>query len=534
MEDPGFATQVVKMHREIFRRNSHIINESVGGYTEAFEKYEREYQKGVKNFESITKFKRFKKILPNADITYVGDYHTLAQAQRGFLRLLRSLDDTKETIIALEFVQGRYQKALDEYMAGRLDDESFLAAIEHKKHWVFGGWNQFRDILSLAKERSFRVIGIDSMGRGLAGSSLHARDLYAARRINKARKESPEARVLVLIGELHVAPKHLPLQVEKLRPKGLKPANQLIVYQNCEQIYWKLEAKNAQHHTEIVKISDNQYCLMNTPPMVCQQSFLNWIDAHEESLELEAPAENLRRYARLIAEFFEFELGCALDELEIATVVDLSFLRRLQGRGDFSTSDMSKIRKQILSSESYYIPKARMVYLGNLSVNHAAEEATHFLRHLCSDSHEPRLLMDAFYWRAMEEAVGFLGSKLINHKRKCQRPEGFEKIYRSRKSSQHEKEVARLFLKHNRMLEGCRVKKLTEVYECDADEFNGVTHAIGYQLGEKIYYALLSGSLDKKEIRELFFDPISQEGDAFTTYLYYHTRTTDVILPSRL
>ena len=52
-------------------------------------------------------------------------------------------------------------------------------------------------------------------------------------------------------------------------------------------------------------------------------------------------------------------------------------------------------------------------------MNHASEEATHFLRHVVSGCQEPLNLVDAFYARALEEAVGFLGSKMLNHKRKC-------------------------------------------------------------------------------------------------------------------
>ena len=183
-------------------------------------------------------------------------------------------------------------------------------------------------------------------------------------------------------------------------------------------------------------------------------------------------------------------------------------------------------------SESYYIPRAKMVYLGNLSVNHASEEATHFLRHISGrHASEPKLLIDAFYARCLEEALGFLGSKVINHKRTCPSPQFFERSLRSRTSTAREKELASLVLKHTRMEEGKPARGMAEVYECDVDMFNAVTHVIGYRIGNKLYYALLDGHIDKEEIREMFFDSFEEEGSALASFLYVNTRLLDVNVP---
>jgi hypothetical protein len=53
-------------------------------------------------------------------------------------------------------------------------------------------------------------------------------------------------------------------------------------------------------------------------------------------------------------------------------------------------------------------------------------------------------------------------------------------------------------------------------------------------LGDKLYYAMLDGRLEKREIRALFFDPFDDEGEALATYLYLVARTRDVQVPERL
>ena len=94
--------------------------------------------------------------------------------------------------------------------------------------------------------------------------------------------------------------------------------------------------------------------------------------------------------------------------------------------------------------------------------------------------------------------------------------------------------MARLVLKHQRMLEGKRIKKSHEIFECNMELFNAVTHIIGYQLGDRIYYGLINGTLDKMEIRELFFDDFEEDGAALSTYLYFFARTKDIEIPERL
>lgn len=531
----SFRRDIATLHRVIFARNQQRINESVVGYTPAFRQYENRYKRAVQRYQRRVAVKTIDKAIAAAQVVYVGDYHTLPQSQRSFLRLLRNLPTDRKVAIALEFVQGRHQKDVDAYLQGTLSDDAFLHAIDHEGHWRIGGWEHFKPIFDLARERGYTVLAIDKASRGAAGRSLVARDQYAAQRIAESLTQHPERLVVVLVGELHVAPQHLPEAVKRQMRRGKKkPPQSVIIHQNCEAIYNALQRRGLEHHTEVTQINQNQYCLLNTPPIVCQQSFLNWLDRDDDGEALDTPEQRVREYVQIVAHFFDLPTGDALDVLEVATVVDLSFLRRLQRRGDFSPSAMRQIRAQIMRSESYYIPRAHMVYLGNLSVNHASEEATHFLRHVCSGtSGEPRFLVDAFYARCLEEAVGFLGSKLINHKRKCTDVRTLEQIARGRNEPAWNKQMARLVLRHLRMERGEKVRGMSQVYECDAQMFNAVTHILGYYLGEKLYYGLIDGLLTKQQVRHLFLDTFEEDGAALTTYLLYATRTRDVQLPER-
>lgn len=519
------------MHRQIYRDNQQRINEAVSGYTPAFRRYERDYHRRVSTYQQRADIQELDRRVASADVVYVGDYHTLTQAQRGFIRLLRRVPEHRPITIAVEFVRAQHQKHLNAFLAGELSESEFQDAVGYDPEHGAGDWDSFRRIFEFARERQLRVLAIDSLGRG-PHSTLVNRDHTAARIISRELARHPENLIMVLTGELHITPEHLPQRVhESLRREGLVH-EPLIVYQNCHEIYWQLAARGQEHDVEVVRIARGEYYLLNTLPIVAQQSFLNWLNVDEDT-QLDAPEDNFVEFARLIAEFFDLPVGDRIEDVEVTSVVDLSFIDRLRRRGDFSGADMREIQRQILRSESYTIPRANMVYLGNLSVNHAAEEASHFVRSICSGALEPRMLVDAFYARCLEEAVGFLGSKLLNHKRRAPDVRWLERRSKNRRLPEHERQVARLVLKHLRMEAGLRIRGGSSLYECDADTFNEVTHLLGYILGEKIYYALIAGQIDKAEVRELYFEAFEEDGVALTTYLFYVSRTKGTRVPAR-
>src|SRR5262249_43155863 len=161
------------------------------------------------------------------------------------------------------------------------------------------------------------------------------------------------------IGELHIAPPHLPRVVDAaLHKRGLGTRRALVVYQNCEEIYWQLTARGLEHEVEVVKVREGEWCVVNTPPIIAQQSFLNWLDADDETFDEGAPEKIFREYVEIISRVLGIPLGDAADHVLVSSVVDVQFLDILRRRGRFSARELEAIRRQILSSESYFIPKA--------------------------------------------------------------------------------------------------------------------------------------------------------------------------------
>ena len=240
----SFRHEVVRVRKEIHRRNRKRINDSVLGYTKAFRTYENRYHAAIQSYQCRIKLEELDRALARANIVYFGDYHTLKQAQRSFLRLLRRLPSERPVSIGLEMLQHRHQGYIDQFLAGSIDEKTFLACIEFDPEDMFGNWETYREIFELARERHYRIIGIDASRARGTSKSLRARDAFAARRLVREHRHHPDHLQLVLIGEMHIAPAHLPLAVQtELTKQDYDETEAVIIYQNAEQIYWHLQER---------------------------------------------------------------------------------------------------------------------------------------------------------------------------------------------------------------------------------------------------------------------------------------------------
>jgi len=535
---PGTAarTEIIRLHRAIFERQRRLIAERVQGYSPEFVRYEARFRRTASSFLRPASIDELTQAATGSDIVFVGDYHTLKQAQRAYVKLVRRLANRgRPVVLALEFVEARSQPHVDRFLARHIGEREFLRRIDYRRHHVFDIWPHFRPVFDAAQGMGLPVVALDRA----RGGTLAERDRFAARRLADTLAQRPGALVLVLAGQLHCAPPHLPacLAREAAR-RGLAPLRPLVVYQNVDTVYWQLETAGLEHGTEAVLVRPGdgdppcpEFCLVNTSPIVAQQSYLDWVESDGEMVSSSQPEQHFKELARVVCEFLDLEIGDALDHVEVYTAGDLSFLPALREGGLFTTAELALVRRQILARESYFIPRARIVYLAHLSLNHAAEEAAHFLRHVVTGEDEPQPgLIDGFYGRAMEEALAFFGSKIVNPRRKCPHDAEYERMRHS--GDARERHLARLVMSHRAMERGERSWRVRKAFSgLDTEFFNAVTHALGYMLGDRLYYAMIRGLVSKEEARELFQTPLDEPGDPFHVYLTLASKLGRVRVP---
>lgn len=534
--------ELYRMQRKLYLRNKEIIDHSILVKEPDFDRYESRYQRKVSKFQSLSNHREMLKAIAGADVVYVGDYHTSKQSQRSFLRILKAIiKDNKNIMIGMELIHSFNQGILDDYLCGKIANGHFLKKIGFHQHWIFDLWDNFKPIFDFARYHDVPVFALDA---AKPNASLKKRDEKTGELIVDYIDKYPNKKMFVFIGDLHLAPQHLPAEVDKaykkLHGNSSGALNKIILYQNSESIYWKLAKKGIEDQVDVVRIDDESFCRMDTPPVICQQSYINWLEHEEGEIDYSDAKHSFLELVDRIGKFLNIKLGKGKDDVEVYTSGDLSFLRVLRQKNNFSKDEIDIVKRQILASESYYIAKAKIVYLANLSVNHAAEEAAHFIKNLCSGPEMPRDLIDAFYANILHEALGFFGSKLINSKRKCLHESGFRNLLsyfntvRVPTERQLEFETALIVTEYLDYEKKGKPLYYSTIFESDVDLFMSVTHSLGYMLGDKMYYALKTGKLRRPTIRKMFCDKWEKEGRPFEVYDNLRKRVKGVKIPKRM
>lgn len=533
--------ELLAMQRRIFRLNQKLIEDSISIREKGFDSYQKRYSKQVARYDAVSSPEDLKEALLKSDVIFVGDYHTNPQSQRGFLRILKMLiEENSSIVVALELIHKNLQKPVNEYLAGKIGLNAFIKKLGLKRRWYFDLWPSFQPIFDFAKYHHLKVYGIESATHGKA--TLKQRDQACAKTLLKVIEQNPKAKVLVFIGDLHVAQEHLPRELDRLLKKKKIQKNKLSVFQNSEQIYWKLAEEGLESKVEIVKLKEGNFCVMNTPPIIWQQSYINWLEHEDGEIDFADAKHSFLELTRRIAQFLEISLPANYEEVEVFTSGDLSFLKRLEEDPQFTRQEIKVIKRQIMASESYYMQKGRIAYLGSIAIHHVAEEASHYIKHLCSGNEFPRDPVDAFYANALHEALGFFGSKIMNHQRKCSHEKDFKALllYFKNMSGQvprertNEIEIASLVLELKKMEQQNRLISETRVLKQNMELFLGVTHALGYMLGDRLYYAMISQKISKEEIVKLFERPLKKAGETGEVYLELVKRMSKVKLPKRV
>jgi hypothetical protein len=118
----------------------------------------------------------------------------------------------------------------------------------------------------------------------------------------------------------------------------------------------------------------------------------------------------------------------------------------------------------------------------------------------------PRPRPEAFYARVLEEALGFLGSRLVNGRRACTSLRQWMVEYRV-PTSEHTRQVAAFVLTHKAAERAGEVELPLPLR--DLSLFDAVTHALGYTLGEALHRRLQKGAVRPDELGALFRDPLA-------------------------
>ncbi|MGD2272112.1 MAG: ChaN family lipoprotein [Desulfobacterales bacterium] len=549
-----FREQLIRIHKKNYRQNVKLVRESLG-HNPGVEIYAREYTRCVKTYEEISNKTELIKKVVAAGIIFHGDYHTLKQSQLSVLRILRDIKDKRDIILCLEMFQGNDQKYIDRFLSGELSENEFLEKIDYAKKWPFP-WRNWRPIVLFCLENQIPILGINTEIDGVKGiKRLQQRDQYAARIIAKAFIRNPNKLIYVVDGDYHIPPNHLPKEVKLLLEQLDEAARTLIIFQNVENLYWKLCSQGLEE-SDVLKLSENMYCVMNTMPANKIQSYLNWLDysidayfpVHQEWEDdaYEDRGVMVHEMVTTLASILGLKLPRdALEKLTIYYPNNLDLMELVHNTPDFK-GQLRLIRSKIKKGEGFLLEyessgeRAYLVYLANSNINMAAEEASHFLNAVFRGPRAASISpFDSFYRDVITECLGFFGSKFINEKRKSHTESSLRSFLGQVKRGEIKRadpeniRVARYILQHFYLQRKTAdatefVIKFFELYHSQSAVSRMFSTQLGYMLGNKLYYAVKRGKFSIKKVQQYFYDPFDKPRKAFDCYLETHNRVKKV------
>ncbi len=215
-------------------------------------KYLRDFRDAYTSYQKVLSPGDVRHEIAQAGIVLVGDYHALPNSQRYLASLLRDFEfHQRPVVLGVETIFSRDQHILDEWVRREIDEEELRQRIRFELDWGYD-WAPFYELLSAARDHGASLIGLDCMPREDL-RKIGARDRHAADKIAELRRRHPDALIVVLFGESHLAPQHLPALLQQRLPA--EPI--LTVLQNVDALYWRA-AGEALDHVEAVQVCKNR------------------------------------------------------------------------------------------------------------------------------------------------------------------------------------------------------------------------------------------------------------------------------------
>src|SRR6201987_1989878 len=182
-------------------------------------KYLREFNKSFRTYESVLTSEEVQSTLGSADLVLIGDYHALPSSQRCAASLVeqRALAGDRPVVLGVETVFARDQHILDEWWRREIDEHELRERMRFQLDWGYA-WEPFYELLVTAREHCDAIYGLDCMPREDL-RKIAARDRHAADKLAEIRQRHPGAVIMVLFGESHLAPEHLPRELRALLPQ---------------------------------------------------------------------------------------------------------------------------------------------------------------------------------------------------------------------------------------------------------------------------------------------------------------------------
>jgi Haem-binding uptake, Tiki superfamily, ChaN len=378
---------LTSVRREVRSRDSANGRKYLRAFTDAFQQY-----------DSVLSYDQLHEKIAAAGTLLIGDYHALAASQRFVTELIERISQTRRVVLGLEAVLSRDQRILDKWWRREIAETELRQRLRFDREWGYD-WPPLYELLSSARDHSEAIYGLDCEPRNDL-RRIRSRDRHAVAKICQMRQEHSEALVIVLFGESHMAPQHLP----RLLRESLPEERTLCVLQNVDALYWQAVAEHAAAAT----VGENAICVFNSTPLEKYESyrlcFERWNNSADDAPDFAPAVYNL---ISSLARSLGFRLNSPRngtqpkflsDSLPEVVSVSDSVLPEL------SDEDAVRLENQGCA----YVGATNTFVVREFQVLHAARESARFLYHVCQG-----MMETSVHAKPIEEALANFGANLL-------------------------------------------------------------------------------------------------------------------------
>ncbi len=513
-------------------------------------KYLRDFREAYRSYEKVLAPSDVRREIAGAGTVLVGDYHALPNSQRYLASLLRDPElRERPVVLGLETIFSRDQHILDEWFRGEIDEHELRHRIRFDLDWGYD-WPTFFELLSAARDHGASIYGLDCMPREDL-RKIGARDRHAADKIAELRRQHSGALILVLFGESHLAPQHLPALLQERLPA--EPT--LTVLQNVDALYWRA-AGEARDHVEAVQVRNevrrNVLCVFNATPLEKYETYRIWLDRwgrSDNDKDHSGPdlGPTLYNLVEGMVRFLGINQYSSHNTTQPRLLVDLmpevysrssdALLRRLLSRKGFTTGQRQSLLRQVRERGSVYLAPINAVYVREFRMTSSAEDAVRCLHQACRGL--PNLANgkataqpvpgvktlaqdDAFYMAVFEHALAFFGSRILHPARPAFRDSDLAELFDvTREDLEHQTSLP--FADAVEVLDFLAEHRQDDFRNPQAPAFTGCQYEyaaeqLGHLTGTDLYDAYIEGRLTTTALRKLFLAHIEEPGVACETY----------------
>ncbi|TSC73998.1 MAG: Uncharacterized protein G01um101444_406 [Parcubacteria group bacterium Gr01-1014_44] len=360
----GMAKWLEDYQEKSFGLNRDLTGES-GGLAEYFSDFHQEFhdfQRAASETELLADIKK-------SPVVFLGDFHNLRQSQKFAAELIEKLSfrDASFKVLAVEFVAPDQQRTLDAYQSGRMSEKTFLKKINFKDWNNFDHWNGYKAVLAMANKHHLKVFGIRVPSWD--GDQDH-KDKLLARNLEIIATIFPSDKMIIHIGDAHLAQSHLPEKMRVLSQFARKRT--VTVLGNIPEVYFSALRKFKNFNLpNTLRIKDGVYHVMTAPVLTHLLSNIEYLEyaigkngAGNIWEEYDLTVEIVRRWAVLLE--FKFDPQ-RLPEFNIGNFKEFRLKKVLEemARSVFGLSDGEE--RFLYFCSKLFIPERRPVNVTELA-----------------------------------------------------------------------------------------------------------------------------------------------------------------------